>query len=370
MISLKEKYETLVKQLEVVDQQAETLSRLEEELSALKKSQKESGSQNQVAVVETKVVTQNGLTKSQKSHLMKEVTFMKEEIQRLMKGNGMSQQQAEKLEAFKKDFSQETADFRSSVKSLLEEKKRLEYRVKILKTNMIPRPPQPPAPSGKTKAVIYDCDGLLVDSEPWWRQAEMELYATVGIKLTDEDCKATTGLRIKEITNMYYNKYKWDSKQTSREDLTKRIERRVAELIQTKAKLKPGVEESIKFFQTDPNYQGVKFAVCSSSSPVVVEAALGLMSAEVRANFRVVQSAENLPLAKPHPECYLRTAHALGVNPADCLVFEDSFPGCISALSAGMKVCAVPERESPKFGCANLVLKSLLDVPSTVASIC
>ena len=59
------------------------------------------------------------------------------------------------------------------------------------------------------KAVIFDMDGLLIDSEPLWRRAEIEVFESVGLRLTEEDCEQTTGLRTDEIVGYWYDRRPW-----------------------------------------------------------------------------------------------------------------------------------------------------------------
>jgi sugar-phosphatase len=205
-------------------------------------------------------------------------------------------------------------------------------------------------------AVIFDMDGLLIDSEPFWRQAEMEVFARVGVTLTDAMCMQTTGLRIDAVVEHWYQRMPWQG--TSREDVTASISGRVAELIASDAKALPGVDLALNFFKV----RGFPVALCSSSPTLVIDAALRKLGLVGR--LRAVVSAESEAYGKPHPAVYMTTAAKLGVKPEDCLAIEDSLNGCIAAKAARMKVIAVPEAhaERARFGFCEATLRSLADL--------
>jgi len=184
-------------------------------------------------------------------------------------------------------------------------------------------------------AVIFDLDGLLIDSEPFWRRAETEVFAKVGVTLTDAMCMETTGLRLDAVVQHWFERMPW--KGTSNEDVAKQIATRVGELITSDAEPLPGVSDAINFFKV----RGLPIALCSSSPMTVIDAALAKL--QLTGRIRVVVSAESEPFGKPHPAVYLTTAQKLGVAPETCLALEDSMNGCIAAKAARMKVIAIPE---------------------------
>ena len=207
------------------------------------------------------------------------------------------------------------------------------------------------------QAVIYDLDGLLIDSEPCWRQAEIEVLGGLGVPLTPERALETTGLRMDETVAYWAARYPW--KGASQQEVAERILRRVLALLAERAPLKPGAHESLAVVHG----AGLRVALASSSPLALIDGVLehfGLL-----AQFEQVVSAEHERFGKPHPDVYLKAAARLGLPPGVCLALEDSVNGVLSATSAGMRCIAVPERwpvVDPRFGAADTVVRSLLDV--------
>jgi sugar-phosphatase len=186
------------------------------------------------------------------------------------------------------------------------------------------------------RAVVFDMDGLLIDSEPLWRRAEMEVFATVGVTLTDAQCSTTMGLRMDAVVEHWFSRTPWTGK--SRERVAEEIHVRVAELVAAEGEALEGVTEIFAFFTA----RNVPLALCSSSPPLIIDAAVARL--HLRDKLRAIASGAHEEHGKPHPAAYMRTAEQLGVAPHECLAFEDSLNGMISAKAARMKVVAVPER--------------------------
>ena len=206
------------------------------------------------------------------------------------------------------------------------------------------------------EAVIFDLDGLLIDSEPLWQEAEIAIFQQVGIKLTTELCLQTKGLRIDEVVAYWYQRYPWAN--LSLLEVEKLIVAKVIELIQLKGKALPGVDQIIALVRQKP----VKIALASSSSLVIIHAALEKLN--LTHVFSKIYSAESEILGKPHPGVYLTTADKLNVMPQQCLALEDSLNGVLAAKSAQMKCIAVPEPlqyHNPKFAIADRILRSLTE---------
>jgi mannitol-1-/sugar-/sorbitol-6-/2-deoxyglucose-6-phosphatase len=201
------------------------------------------------------------------------------------------------------------------------------------------------------RAALFDLDGLLVDSEPLWRRSEVELFATVGLHMTDAECEETTGLRIDEVVKLRHRQRPWAA--PSVESVTAQIVDRMIALIGSEAVAKPGVQHAIGLCAE----AGLRMLVVSSSPTRLIEAALERLA--VRDRFEGIVSAEHEPFGKPHPGVFLRAADRIEVSPLDCLVLEDSLNGVIAAKAARMKCIAVPERADARFALADLVLPSL-----------
>jgi mannitol-1-/sugar-/sorbitol-6-/2-deoxyglucose-6-phosphatase len=206
------------------------------------------------------------------------------------------------------------------------------------------------------EAVIFDMDGVLIDSEPIWREAEKIVFARIGIELTEEMCHQTTGLRTDETVAHWYRFKPWDGK--SREEVGREVEYAVCEIVDKKGFPAPGVLKIIDFF----NQAGVPKALASSSSPEVIERVLGRL--ELKHEFDGIYSAANEEFGKPHPAVYITAARKMGVLPVNCLAIEDSMAGLIAAKSAKMRTLVVPEilnRDNPNFSIADMKLDSLED---------
>ena len=184
------------------------------------------------------------------------------------------------------------------------------------------------------RAVIFDMDGVLVDSEPLWRLAERQVFAEVGLTLTDADCESTMGMRSDEVIEHWFRLSPWEG--ASCAELEARLEGRMRELITEQATAMPGADESIAMARSE----GLALGLATSSAPPLIEAVLtklGLGDA-----FAIAHSAIDEELGKPHPAVFLTTARLLGVEPEECVAIEDSVAGVRSARAADMRVIAVP----------------------------
>jgi HAD superfamily hydrolase (TIGR01509 family) len=204
------------------------------------------------------------------------------------------------------------------------------------------------------QALIFDMDGVLVDSELFWRQAEQESFVLAGLHLTEEDCLKTTGLRIDEVVEHWYRQFPWE--RPSKAEIAEAIIGRVAELIRQEGTLLPGVDAALGFGLA----LGLRTALATSSPHVVIRAVLETFS--LARHFDVIHSAQDEPNGKPHPGVYLTTAARLGVSPEVCVAIEDSPNGVLAARAAGMKCIAVPLpelRDDPRLRSADVILEGL-----------
>jgi len=207
------------------------------------------------------------------------------------------------------------------------------------------------------RAVIFDMDGVLIDSEPLWKIAEQEVFSKVGIRLNDEMCALTTGLEIQDTVKFWFDRHPWE--EPSVDDICDDIEKKVAQLIQEKGKAITGVQETLAFFKA----KEWPIAVASSSSMFLIRTTLKKLNIETY--FEVVHSSEYEKAGKPNPAVYLGAARKLGIEPHECLAIEDSFRGVEAAHHAGMKVIAVPDshlKGNQGFNKADLVLDSLSEI--------
>jgi len=214
------------------------------------------------------------------------------------------------------------------------------------------------------EAVVFDMDGLLMDSEPLWQEAEIEVFARVGIALDRELCLRTRGRKIDEVVDYWYARQPWPA--PSRGALRDAIVERVGELVRARGRAKPGVEHAVGFFAE----RGLPLAIASSSPHLLIEAVLAQLG--IGAHFRARHSGEDEARGKPDPAIFLGAARKLGIPAPRCLAFEDSPSGVASAKAAGMRCVAVPdsagvapeallEERSRLAARADLVIDSLLE---------
>jgi mannitol-1-/sugar-/sorbitol-6-/2-deoxyglucose-6-phosphatase len=211
------------------------------------------------------------------------------------------------------------------------------------------------------QAVIFDMDGLLIDSEPLWTQAEIEVFATVGIALNQERCAETVGMGLEEVVAFRFAEQPW--KNRSPEEVADAIHHRVTELVRKRGEPMPSAIQAVNSVKE----RGWKVGLATASDPVLIAAALGRLG--LTEAFEDIQSASGLMLGKPHPEVYLRAAEHLGIPPAACVGIEDSIPGLIAVKAAKMMAVAVPEprlKDDPRFQIADVVIGSLEELNDDV----
>ena len=207
------------------------------------------------------------------------------------------------------------------------------------------------------KAIIFDMDGVLIDSEPLWKIAEVEGFGKVGLDLTYTDCEETVGLRIDEVVKLWFKKRPWKDK--SVEAVTEDIISILIREVLDKGKALPGVLDALENVKDT----GYKIGLATSSSNAIIAAVMKRLGIEKY--FDAIHSAEDEIYGKPHPAVFLTCAEKLGVEPTDCWVVEDSFNGIVAAKASRMKVIAVPEKShqvDERLVIADIQLDSLEDL--------
>jgi sugar-phosphatase len=202
------------------------------------------------------------------------------------------------------------------------------------------------------RAVIFDLDGVLVDSEQLWRDTEIAVFGSLGVDLDDERCRQTTGLRVDEVVEHWYARHPWPAAAGDQESVSGAIVTGMVRAL-AHARVMPGAVDAVRFCAA----RGARVAVASSSPPVLISAALDRLglSGVVESSY----SAMDETYGKPHPAVYLSAAAKLGLSPLACVAVEDSLNGVLAAKAARMRCVAVPDRWAPGFAVADLVLKDL-----------
>jgi len=202
------------------------------------------------------------------------------------------------------------------------------------------------------KAVIFDMDGVMIDSEPLWEKTEHILLARRGVEYTPTYRDQIVGLNQNDSGKLLINTFELE--ETVEDIIFERVEILTAiyeEELEVVAELIPLLE--------DLRDNKFKLAVASSSPMRVINFVLDMFS--LHEYFPVVVSGECTDKGKPHPAIYLHTAERLEIEPSECVAIEDSINGVKSAKAAGMYCIAVPDKRlsQEEFQNADLIVSSL-----------
>lgn len=202
-------------------------------------------------------------------------------------------------------------------------------------------------------AVVFDLDGVLVDSEPVWSAAREQLVRERGGTWRADATRAMMGMSSLEWSRYMHDELGVDLPPDA---ISRAVVERMAGLYRERLPLIPGAREAVVSVA-----ERWRLGLASSANRELIDLVLEL--AELRPFFEVTVSSEQVPHGKPAPDVYLEVARRLGVRPARCAAVEDSSNGLRSAAAAGLVVVAVPNREFPPaqdaLALATVVLGSL-----------
>lgn len=211
-------------------------------------------------------------------------------------------------------------------------------------------------------------DGTLIDTEPFWLEAEIQVLGQLGVPLTPAmAAQVPAGLREDEVVAYWHKQHPWHG--ASIIEAANSIEQQVAELVRKDGKAMTGVYEAITLCLS----KGYPLAIASSSSLPLINAAMDTLN--ITKDISVVCSAYDEPLGKPNPAVYLKALGELNrgsvvnLRAEECLVFEDSLNGVVAAKKANMKCVAVPRAElhgDSRFTIADVIIPSLNDLSLTL----
>lgn len=182
------------------------------------------------------------------------------------------------------------------------------------------------------RAVLWDLDGTLIDSEPYWMKSEIELAQRHGAEWTEEDGKSLVGMALKDSTRLMGEKF---GVSLDPDSVINELTDSVTAQLRREIPWRPGAQELLRELRR----RGVKTALVTMS---LRRMALQVVDAIPFKAFDVVVAGDDVIHGKPHAEPYLKAAQLLDVDPQDCVAFEDSISGILSAEAAGTKAVGIP----------------------------
>ena len=206
-------------------------------------------------------------------------------------------------------------------------------------------------------AVIFDMDGVMIDSEPLWEKTERILLARRSIDYSPDYRDKIVGLNQRDSGRLLVDTFDLD--ETVEDIINERISI-LTSIYEEELELIPALVPLLEQLARE----GYRLAVASSSPLRVVTFVLDMFS--LYDHFLTVVSGDSVGNGKPHPDIYLHTADMLGVVPAECVAIEDSINGLRSAKGAGMYCIAIPDKRltPEQFKSADVILDSLRELTS------
>ncbi|HYC28371.1 MAG TPA: hexitol phosphatase HxpB, partial [Chitinophagaceae bacterium] len=202
--------------------------------------------------------------------------------------------------------------------------------------------------------VLFDMDGLLLDTEPLWGECMLRVAGNHKIPITAEKFKETTGLRIYEVTDFWGHRYPWEG--STPVQVADEILDDIIYCSKERGKVLPGVVQSLELLKAND----YKIGLASSSPMRMIDDLVSHFN--LKHYFDTIVSADVVELGKPHPAVFLHAAKELDSNPLQCVVLEDSLNGLLAGKAARMKVIIVPDvlhYHKPEFVLADAKLTSM-----------
>lgn len=184
------------------------------------------------------------------------------------------------------------------------------------------------------KAIIFDMDGVIVDSEPIHEKAEMETCREFGIEVPKNEADGFRGKKLEDIFSYVSQKYG-----TGKEPIEKMIQRKIELYLSYALRDMKLVDGAYEFLQELKKNKKYRYALTTSGRKIQQDKILGKFN--LSGFFEIMITAEDVNNGKPHPEPYAITVKKLGMQPEECLVVEDSDNGILSAKAAGCQVCGI-----------------------------
>ena len=208
--------------------------------------------------------------------------------------------------------------------------------------------------SGELKAVLFDMDGVIIDSEPLWSKAEQQLLARRNLRSSSQLKTVMMGLDSSEAVGFLIKHY--DLKE-SVSDVVAERNQLVADLFRQFLRPMPHALQLVRSVQAAQ----IKTGLVTSSPQELVDLALSKLN--ITELFDLILSGDQVAPGKPAPDIYLTAAEALGVSHENCLVIEDAPHGVAAAKAAGMCCLAISTSASePELGAADRVVRDFAEV--------
>jgi HAD superfamily hydrolase (TIGR01509 family) len=185
------------------------------------------------------------------------------------------------------------------------------------------------------RAVIFDLDGVLADSEPWWNEIDAKLLAEYGVSYRGEYHGEVLGVSYRLAVEFYKKAFGLSA---SVEELMQRRGDIATEFFANRVGLFPSTKTTLE------RLRELKVQLAVATSSVSASARPFLDRHELTPFFDVIVTGDEIERGKPHPDIYLRAADKLGVAVNECLVVEDALSGIAAGKAAGMRVAAIPDR--------------------------
>lgn len=214
------------------------------------------------------------------------------------------------------------------------------------------------------QAVMFDLDGVLADSEPWWNRIDTKLLSEHGINYRGEYHRNVLGVSYRVAVEFYKNAFRISA---SVEELMRRRGEIAADFFANRVGLFPSAKATLE------ELRKMKLHLAVATSSVSASARPFLERTGIRSFFDVIVTGDEVQRGKPDPDIYLRTAKRVGVKPEACLVIEDALAGVAAAKAANMRVAAIPDtrfvdhREYEDK--ANYVLGNLSEIPALIRGV-
>lgn len=204
------------------------------------------------------------------------------------------------------------------------------------------------------KLFIFDMDGVLLDSEPYWRKSQIDILQQFGVTITINDCiNNTMGKRIDDISKLWIDMFRLE---VTPHSFSIQLLNKTAELISYNALPRDGVYTLINYLKNH-NY---RIALATSSSTPIILAVLQKLNIE--SVFEFVLSADEVENGKPAPDVYLEVCKRLKIPTSQAIALEDSITGVKAAVAANITTIAIPEHFSEEFKVANYIIDKIEDV--------